>query len=472
VGLLETEVKPSSEETTMEACDLFSETMELHSEDVEYFYIESKRVTERRKRERDNLRREISLLKEEKEELREENEQLRRTNKQLKERLLVKEGKIYGDLDGDYSINTFTERPLAGAMNKGKPYSTGSEQAASTSLVAEEELEFKDNIKFRSTLKDTVVFDSIVEEDSRLAKVSTELGSGEEKMEAEFREGKSQDVSPTEPSNLQNDEKPVVDQMQKFVSGAPTTISPKPTPSSDLEATIVEEPIVKKRRRTQERSSGSQEATKPVPVRRSSRRLSSLAPTIEENTSLQVELGRDETNKKMSKTLKRVEGVEIKNAGAIDVGEILEAYEGEISELESIGREDLLINGILINGSIVAPHRSDSLKKEEAEKENRDTYDFLGSSDSMTPTRKPTIVGEILPKSSGKKRMRCKFGEDCLGCPLPDCRECGRCLDMPKYGGQNTLRQKCVKRKCRMDSSAKVAVIPESETLTVERGAC
>ena len=61
------------EERKMEACDLFSGTMELHSEDVEYFYIESKRVTERRKRERDNLRREISILKEEKEELREEN---------------------------------------------------------------------------------------------------------------------------------------------------------------------------------------------------------------------------------------------------------------------------------------------------------------------------------------------------------------------------------------------------------------
>ena len=82
----------------MEACDLFSETMELHSEDVEYFYIESKRVTERRKRERDNLRREISILKEEKEGLREENQQLRQTNKQLKERLSVQEGKIYGDL--------------------------------------------------------------------------------------------------------------------------------------------------------------------------------------------------------------------------------------------------------------------------------------------------------------------------------------------------------------------------------------
>ena len=109
----------------MEACDLFSETMELHSEDVEYFYIESKRVTERRKKERDNLRREIRILKEEKEELREENQQLRQTNKQLKERLSVKEGKMYGVLDGDSNINTFTERPPTGAMVKGNPHSTG-----------------------------------------------------------------------------------------------------------------------------------------------------------------------------------------------------------------------------------------------------------------------------------------------------------------------------------------------------------
>ena len=120
----------SSEETTMEACDLFSETMELHSEDVKYFYIESKGVTERNKRESDNLRREIRILTEEKEELREENQQLRWTNKQLKERLSVKEGKMYGVLDEDSNINTFTERPLSGAMVKGKLYAAGSEQVS------------------------------------------------------------------------------------------------------------------------------------------------------------------------------------------------------------------------------------------------------------------------------------------------------------------------------------------------------
>ena len=36
----------------MEACEEFSENMELHADDVEYFYIESKRVTERREKEK------------------------------------------------------------------------------------------------------------------------------------------------------------------------------------------------------------------------------------------------------------------------------------------------------------------------------------------------------------------------------------------------------------------------------------
>ena len=299
-------------------------------------------------------------------------------------------------------------------------------QAAFPSTVAEEELEFKDNVKFRSTLKYTEVFDPTVEEDSRLPKDTTELGSGEEKMEAEFREGKPNDVTPSLPYNPQNEEKPVEEQMQKVVFGAPTITSSKPAPSSYLEATHVEEPKVKKRRRsrTHERSNVFQEATKAAPVRRSSRRLSTLASTIEESPNLLVGAGRDGTNNKKRKALKEVGDVENKDAEGIDFGEILEAYQGEITELESTGSEDPYVNG-----DSVGPHRTETLQEDEAEKENRGTFGVLGSN-SMTPTRKPTIVGEMMPKSSGKKKVRCKFGEDCLGCPLPDCRECSHCLDM------------------------------------------
>ena len=51
------------------------------------------------------------------------------------------------------------------------------------------------------------------------------------------------------------------------------------------------------------------------------------------------------------------------------------------------------------------------------------------NSAAKTPKRKPTIVDEMVPKSSGKKRRRCAFGEDCQGCKAPECGECVHCLD-------------------------------------------
>ena len=47
----------------------------------------------------------------------------------------------------------------------------------------------------------------------------------------------------------------------------------------------------------------------------------------------------------------------------------------------------------------------------------------------MTPKRKHTIVDEIVPKSSGKKRRNCLYGADCRGCNAPECGECAFCLD-------------------------------------------
>ena len=70
------------------------------------------------------------------------------------------------------------------------------------------------------------------------------------------------------------------------------------------------------------------------------------------------------------------------------------------------------------------------------------------------PKRKPTVVDEMVPKSSGKKRRRCRFGEDCLGRPAPECGDCKHCLDRPGRGGPGTLKQKCLLRKCRLDSAS------------------
>ena len=75
----------------MEACEEFSEKMELHADDIEYFYIESKRVTARREQEKESLRQEIDVLQGEKEELRRKILDLKTENLQLKE-MLVKSG--------------------------------------------------------------------------------------------------------------------------------------------------------------------------------------------------------------------------------------------------------------------------------------------------------------------------------------------------------------------------------------------
>ena len=71
----------------MEACEEFSENMELHVDDIEYFYIESKKVTARREEEKENLKKEIGVLQEEKEELTREILYLKTENLQLREKL-------------------------------------------------------------------------------------------------------------------------------------------------------------------------------------------------------------------------------------------------------------------------------------------------------------------------------------------------------------------------------------------------
>ena len=79
----------------MEACEEFSENMELHADDVEYFYIESKRVTERREKEKESLKEEIEMLQEERKELRKEILDLKTENLQLREKL-VNGGEVMG----------------------------------------------------------------------------------------------------------------------------------------------------------------------------------------------------------------------------------------------------------------------------------------------------------------------------------------------------------------------------------------
>ncbi|RWS21435.1 nuclear receptor-like protein, partial [Leptotrombidium deliense] len=55
-------------------------------------------------------------------------------------------------------------------------------------------------------------------------------------------------------------------------------------------------------------------------------------------------------------------------------------------------------------------------------------------------------------RSTVKKNWGCR---KCSGCLVEDCGKCNYCLDKPKFGGPNTLKKKCVQRKCIMQEQQK-----------------
>ena len=49
---------------------------------------------------------------------------------------------------------------------------------------------------------------------------------------------------------------------------------------------------------------------------------------------------------------------------------------------------------------------------------------------------------------TNKRRKSKKSCGSCTGCLTPECEVCRNCLDKPKFGGKNKIRQKCVERTC------------------------
>lgn len=79
------------------------------------------------------------------------------------------------------------------------------------------------------------------------------------------------------------------------------------------------------------------------------------------------------------------------------------------------------------------------------EKRVKMSPDDCSSSSSSAPPRKT---------SKGGKGIRNRvFCGDCPGClKNDDCGQCRYCRDKTKFGGQNRLRQKCLHRRCQMDT--------------------
>merc|ERR1712223_422757 len=73
----------------------------------------------------------------------------------------------------------------------------------------------------------------------------------------------------------------------------------------------------------------------------------------------------------------------------------------------------------------------------------------MGSNSTITPS---TGGG-----GKGGKGIRNRvFCGECPGClQNDDCGKCRYCKDKTKFGGQNRLRQKCLHRRCQMDTHRK-----------------
>jgi len=62
---------------------------------------------------------------------------------------------------------------------------------------------------------------------------------------------------------------------------------------------------------------------------------------------------------------------------------------------------------------------------------------------------RPSGSGVVAKTKAGNPRIRRRLAcGKCPGCKRSDCSKCINCLDKPKYGGENTRKQKCIKRKC------------------------
>ena len=201
------------------------------------------------------------------------------------------------------------------------------------------------------------------------------------------------------------------EQMQKLVFGSLSTrVAAKPEFSSELATPLLDEPSAggkagdtqgskaepKKHKVLREEAAGT---------RRSSRRLSKLVSKFSPGSRTEVE----ELNTGESK---------LKSERA--------RFQRESSEAEDT-TADCEKEGVVFAG------RGDEVNEEIAGKEIREEVKYhrkKGDSARMTPKRKPTMVEEMVPKSSGKKRRNCMYGADCRGCSAPECGECAFCVDM------------------------------------------
>jgi len=95
----------------------------------------------------------------------------------------------------------------------------------------------------------------------------------------------------------------------------------------------------------------------------------------------------------------------------------------------------------------------DSLPDSPPEKRSRLTLES-NSNSAVSCSSSPQSTSRSKSSGKGGKGIRNRvFCGDCPGClKNDDCGQCRYCRDKTKFGGQNRLRQKCLHRRCQMDT--------------------
>ena len=233
------------------------------------------------------------------------------------------------------------------------------------------------------------------------------------------------------------------EQMQKLVFGSLSThLATKPEFKSDPATPLLEELNADRKRGRTPKSKSEPKKRKvlkeeTVGSRRSSRRLSTLVSKFASSPHFQVEISEGCVGDGSGRMNSSVDHSQMMSIKEQYIGEEKQKVEGSVFPTKAYDKGDTTVG---YGGDVVVAGIRDEevIEEEVACKESRKEVKFHrnkgGSreginSAAITPKRKPTIVDEMVPKSSGKKRRRCLFGEDCQGCKAPECGECKHCLD-------------------------------------------
>ena len=107
-------------------------------------------------------------------------------------------------------------------------------------------------------------------------------------------------------------------------------------------------------------------------------------------------------------------------------------------------------------------HKEDELTKEEQA--------ALQQKKAASPAKKRTK--HDMPRKLKKRKKRSSCGQ-CEACLRENCGQCKHCLDMPKFGGNYTIKQKCLERTCHnihmVKEECQKSPIRQKTSPTVER---